>query len=213
MRCREAFDRLQLFRSRFEGLLASVRQNASSACTTRLRRPTELRELFGFGANPGNLRMFAYTPERLPHKAPLVIALHGCTQTAGEYDHGTGWSVTRRQLWIRGRISAAAASQQSKEMFLAVFARRHCTRPLALCPIRRKNGFQPDHKNGRLAERKQAEGPTQKVADWKDVRYLAANFFVRSKRERSTGDKVVEEALFRRGIFKLDVTPLRIIAG
>jgi len=45
------------------------------------------------------------------------------------------------------------------------------------------------------------------------VLMLAANLFVRSKRERSSGDKVVEEALFRRGIFKLDVTPLRIIAG
>jgi poly(hydroxyalkanoate) depolymerase family esterase len=92
MRFREALARLQSFRSRFEGLLASARQNAASARTTRLRRPTELRERFGFGANPGNLRMFAYTPERLPRNAPLVIALHGCTQTAEEYDHGTGWS-------------------------------------------------------------------------------------------------------------------------
>jgi poly(hydroxyalkanoate) depolymerase family esterase len=91
MHFREALARFQSFRSKFEGLLASVRQNAASARTTR-SRPTELRELFGFGANPGNLRMFAYTPERLPHKAPLVIALHGCTQTAEEYDHGTGWS-------------------------------------------------------------------------------------------------------------------------
>ena len=46
----------------------------------------------GFGANPGNLRMFAYAPEHLLPNAPLVIALHGCTQTADEYDHGTGWS-------------------------------------------------------------------------------------------------------------------------
>ena len=92
MRFREALARLQSFRSRFEGLLASARQNAANARATRVRRPTKLRELFGFGANPGNLRMFAYTPERLPHKAPLVIALHGCTQTADEYDHGTGWS-------------------------------------------------------------------------------------------------------------------------
>jgi len=36
--------------------------------------------------------MFAYAPEHLPPKAPLVVALHGCTQTADEYDHGTGWS-------------------------------------------------------------------------------------------------------------------------
>jgi poly(3-hydroxybutyrate) depolymerase len=85
MRFREALARLQSFRSRFEGLVASARQNAANARATRVRRPTKLRELFGFGANPGNLRMFAYTPERLPHKAPLVIALHGCTQTADEF--------------------------------------------------------------------------------------------------------------------------------
>jgi poly(hydroxyalkanoate) depolymerase family esterase len=36
--------------------------------------------------------MFAYAPQHLPPNAPLVIALHGCTQTADEYDHGTGWS-------------------------------------------------------------------------------------------------------------------------
>jgi poly(hydroxyalkanoate) depolymerase family esterase len=36
--------------------------------------------------------MFAYAPGHLPSKAPLVIALHGCAQTAYDYDHGTGWS-------------------------------------------------------------------------------------------------------------------------
>jgi len=36
--------------------------------------------------------MFAYAPKDLPAKAPLVIALHGCTQTSAEYDYGTGWS-------------------------------------------------------------------------------------------------------------------------
>jgi feruloyl esterase len=37
--------------------------------------------------------MFAYAPQYLPPGAPLVIALHGCTQTADEYDYGTGWSL------------------------------------------------------------------------------------------------------------------------
>ncbi|MBV8819139.1 MAG: PHB depolymerase family esterase [Acidobacteriaceae bacterium] len=36
--------------------------------------------------------MFVYAPKHLPRGAPLVIALHGCTQTAADYDHGTGWS-------------------------------------------------------------------------------------------------------------------------
>jgi poly(hydroxyalkanoate) depolymerase family esterase len=89
---REVLARLRAFRSKFEGLLASARKKAARARVAPARRPTRLRELTGFGANPGNLRMFAYAPEDMPPKAPLVIALHGCTQTSDEYDHGTGWS-------------------------------------------------------------------------------------------------------------------------
>src|SRR5262245_30048203 len=94
---REVLARLQAFRSKFEGLLAAARKKAAPAGAPP-RRPTRLRELTGFGANPGNLRMFAYAPEHLPPKAPLVIALHGCTQTADEYDHGTGWSSLSDRL-------------------------------------------------------------------------------------------------------------------
>src|SRR6516164_3965806 len=88
---REILSRLQAFRSKFEGLLASARKKAARARVAPAR-PAPLRELTGFGANPGDLRMFAYAPGHLPPKAPLVIALHGCTQTTDEYDHGTGWS-------------------------------------------------------------------------------------------------------------------------
>jgi len=42
--------------------------------------------------------MFAYAPQHLPPGAPLVIALHGCTQTADEYDYGTGWSSLADEL-------------------------------------------------------------------------------------------------------------------
>ena len=87
--------RLQALRSKFEGLLASARKKGVRAPGYH---PTRLRELTGFGANPGNLRMFAYAPERLPPNAPLVIALHGCTQTADEYDRGTGWSSLADRL-------------------------------------------------------------------------------------------------------------------
>jgi poly(hydroxyalkanoate) depolymerase family esterase len=80
------------FRNKFEGLLAAARKKTALARGAPAGRPTGLRELTGFGANPGNLRMFAYAPKDLPPKAPLVIALHGCTQTAVEYDQGTGWS-------------------------------------------------------------------------------------------------------------------------
>ncbi|HEV2570067.1 PHB depolymerase family esterase [Sphingomonas sp.] len=46
-----------------------------------------------FGSNPGNLRARIYIPNGLEAGAPLVVVLHGCTQTAASYDHGAGWSV------------------------------------------------------------------------------------------------------------------------
>jgi poly(hydroxyalkanoate) depolymerase family esterase len=55
--------------------------------------PSRLREVTGFGSNPGQLRMLTYIPERLPASSPLVVVLHGCTQTATGYDHGAGWST------------------------------------------------------------------------------------------------------------------------
>jgi poly(hydroxyalkanoate) depolymerase family esterase len=56
------------------------------------RRPDRLRDLEDFGSNPGALRARCYVPADLPPNAPLVVALHGCTQTAGDYDNGSGWS-------------------------------------------------------------------------------------------------------------------------
>ncbi|MDQ0796643.1 PHB depolymerase family esterase [Streptomyces sp. B1I3] len=57
-----------------------------------------LQQVTGFGSNPGNLQMFAYTPDGLPAGAPLVVALHGCTQTAGAYYANSGWPAYA-DLW------------------------------------------------------------------------------------------------------------------
>lgn len=45
-----------------------------------------------FGSNPGALKGHGYLPKGLPEGAALVVVLHGCTQTAADYDHGSGWS-------------------------------------------------------------------------------------------------------------------------
>jgi len=42
--------------------------------------------------NPGNLLGWIYVPAGLKRDAPLVVVLHGCTQSAADYDHGSGWS-------------------------------------------------------------------------------------------------------------------------
>jgi poly(hydroxyalkanoate) depolymerase family esterase len=56
---------------------------------------SRLVETPGFGSNPGDLRMFSYHPadQRARQRLPLVVILHGCTQTAADYDLGTGWSM------------------------------------------------------------------------------------------------------------------------
>lgn len=50
-----------------------------------------------FGTNPGNLTMYSYAPTALPNNAPLVIVLHGCTQTAAQYATESGWNVLANQ--------------------------------------------------------------------------------------------------------------------
>ena len=48
--------------------------------------------------NPGNLRMFVYVPQGLKAGAPLVVALHGCGQTASGYGVEAGWCALAAEL-------------------------------------------------------------------------------------------------------------------
>jgi len=50
-----------------------------------------LSDVVDFGANPGALKMRVYRPADLPKRAPLVVVLHGCRQTAEAYAAGAGW--------------------------------------------------------------------------------------------------------------------------
>ena len=73
--------------------LFEKRLRAGSGKTARTpARPSRLRELTDFGSNAGNLRMHVYVPDGVGPSPALVVALHGCTQTANSYDQGTGWS-------------------------------------------------------------------------------------------------------------------------
>ena len=49
-------------------------------------------EITGFGSNPGGLQMFLYDPGNLGAGAPIVVALHGCTQSAADYANA-GWNA------------------------------------------------------------------------------------------------------------------------
>jgi poly(hydroxyalkanoate) depolymerase family esterase len=52
-----------------------------------------LEAVTSFGTNPAQLKMYRYTPMNMPAgPRPLVVVLHGCTQTAAAYEN-TGWSA------------------------------------------------------------------------------------------------------------------------
>jgi poly(hydroxyalkanoate) depolymerase family esterase len=49
-----------------------------------------LTRVTGFGSNPGALNMYVYRPASLPANPPVVVALHGCTQSAQVYADNSG---------------------------------------------------------------------------------------------------------------------------
>ena len=56
-----------------------------------------LADLTTFGTNPGALQARTFVPANLSQQAALVVVLHGCTQTAAGYDHGSGWSTVAEE--------------------------------------------------------------------------------------------------------------------
>lgn len=59
--------------------------------------------------NPGNLGMVRYVPSGLAEGRPVVVALHGCTQTASAYGTGSGW----QQLADRMRFTVLMPEQKT----------------------------------------------------------------------------------------------------
>ena len=74
-------------------LLVGVLLAAVAVAPSVPARAASLTQVTNFGSNPGNLLMFRYVPAGLPANAPLVVALHGCTQSASSYDDEPGWTV------------------------------------------------------------------------------------------------------------------------
>ncbi len=100
-----------VFRSRFAAALRHRALGALLFAGAALAAPSAFAqtEVTGFGSNPGNLRMFKYVPAGLPANAPLVVALHGCSQTAASYDAETGWQM----LADRWQFALLLPQQQS----------------------------------------------------------------------------------------------------
>ncbi len=65
-------------------------------------------EVTMFGSNPGGLKMYEHIPAGLPAGAPLVVVLHGCTQTAASMETA-GWDALADQY----KFAVAYAQQTS----------------------------------------------------------------------------------------------------
>ncbi len=52
---------------------------------------SSLTAVTSFGSNPGALNMYKYVPANMPPNAAIVVAMHGCTQTAADYTK-VGWN-------------------------------------------------------------------------------------------------------------------------
>jgi poly(hydroxyalkanoate) depolymerase family esterase len=83
------------FRNPIDGLrtLETLRARPQAHAAQFAGPQVQLEEIVRFGSNPGNLRMFTYTPAAEEKHSALVVVLHGCGQNAAGYDHGAGWST------------------------------------------------------------------------------------------------------------------------
>ncbi len=89
--------------------LAGAATVVTLAGTVEPVRAAGSTEVTSFGTNPGALKMFRYVPAGLPTGAPLVVAMHGCTQSATGYDDEPGWVA----LADRWKFALVLPEQQS----------------------------------------------------------------------------------------------------
>jgi poly(hydroxyalkanoate) depolymerase family esterase len=80
-------------------------------------QPVTLTQVNNFGSNPGALQMFTFVPSGLPSGAPLVVVLHGCTESASSYSTETEWG----NLGQRFGFATVFAQQQTANNSLSCF--------------------------------------------------------------------------------------------
>jgi poly(hydroxyalkanoate) depolymerase family esterase len=84
--------RLQRLQRRLEKAIPPVRLPDPPKVAKPRAPRSGLAQVHAFGSNPGRLRMMEYAPPVRRESATLVVVLHGCLQTAEDYDRGSGWS-------------------------------------------------------------------------------------------------------------------------
>src|SRR3954468_15981586 len=97
--------------------LASACAVAPEPPVASTSQPVTLTEVTGFGSNPGALKMFTFVPSGLPPGAPLVVVLHGCTESASSYGAQTEWG----NLGQRFGFATVFAEQETANNSLSCF--------------------------------------------------------------------------------------------
>ena len=105
------------------GLTPLLQQLDPSRLTPAASPGTRLEEVAGVSPNPGALRMLRFVPPGLPAGAPLVVVLHGCTQTAAGYDQGTGWSALAERHGFALLLPEQTPGQQREHLLQLVRSR------------------------------------------------------------------------------------------
>jgi len=76
-----------------------------------------LTQVTSFGSNPGALKMFTYVPAGLPSGAPLVVAMHGCTESASVYSTQTEWGNLADRFQFAVVFPEQASANNSSSCF------------------------------------------------------------------------------------------------
>src|ERR1043166_7547768 len=97
--------------------LASACVAPDEPAVTGVAQAVTLTAVTSFGSNPGALKMFKFVPSGLPSGAPLVVVLHGCTESASSYSTQTEWG----NLGQRFGFAVVFAEQESANNSLSCF--------------------------------------------------------------------------------------------
>jgi poly(3-hydroxybutyrate) depolymerase len=126
MRKQRALSRVLAKPHRLAAALAGLVLTASAAVVVALPAspamaadppPSSLVQVSSFGSNPGALSMYTYTPAGLATGRPVVVALHGCTQTASDYYTHSGWPALADRWQFEVVFPQQSSANNSSQCF------------------------------------------------------------------------------------------------
>lgn len=89
---------------------------ATAQNTPALGGGSALEPVASFGDNPGGLAMYVHAPASLRAGAPVVVALHGCTQNASAYA-SAGWNELADQIGFVVVYAEQSTSNDAQRCF------------------------------------------------------------------------------------------------